>query len=167
MKKVTAKMLDHLDDEAILEYINSLEDSIEESTDTERKLDTILENILQKFDDFKDFRYLRASNIAAINELLKTKKSMRDDIIANKKAILDIVMKKRASDAKNKTMLKVGGQDDDVPRMDFKTLLIHLDKLNIQPEVDQKALEAASSMIDTQGETLAITAGGNTEDGVE
>ena len=160
-------MLDHLDDEAILEYINSLEDSIEESTDTERKLDTILENILQKFDDFKDFRYLRASNIAAINELLKTKKSMRDDIIANKKAILDIVMKKGASDAKNKTMLKVGGQDDDVPRMDFKTLLIHLDKLNIQPEVGQKALEAASSMIDTQGETLAITAGGNTEDGME
>lgn len=165
MKKVTAQMLDHMDEEELLEYINSLEDSIEESTETERKLDLILENILRKYQDFNDIRFLRASNIEAINGLIKTKLDIHDTINSNKKAILDLVLKKRANDSKNKTMLEVGGLEESKP-MDFKALLVHLDQLNIQPVVDKKMLAEAEALVDTKGETLVITAGGEAEDGV-
>jgi len=159
MKRVTKDMLNHMDEDELLDYINSLEESIEEQTDAENKLNTVLENVLEKYDNFKDPRHLRAGNIMAVNSLIRTKKDMHDALISQKKSLLDAVMKKRDSDAKNKTMLTLGEKEDAIPQnMDFKTFLIHLDNLNINPVLDKDSLKRAESLIDTKKEELSIEA---------
>lgn len=149
--KITEKILSDLSDNSeLLDYINSLESSIEEYTDEEKKIDTILENILSKFDNFKDIRSLRASNISAITELIKTKHNMRESKIDKKKALLDLVMKKRNNDARNSTTLAIN-QDT---KIDIGSLLIKLDELNIHPIIDKKLLEESGSLIETEIESL-------------
>lgn len=157
MKKITEAMLSDIENQKdIQEYINSLEEEIEQTEEVEKKLDVILSNILAKFDDFKDFRSIRASNMSAINELIRTKKDFKDTKLKAKKDLLDVVMKKRNTDAKNKTMLAVDGEET---KMDYQTLLIHLDKLNIHPVISQEEIKEAEYLIDSQVEQLAISDG--------
>lgn len=153
LKRVTKEMLNHMNEDELLEYINSLEESIEEDTATEGKLDTIIDNVLAKYDNFNDPRHLRASNIEAVNSLLRTKQDIHETRINNKKAILDVVMKKRDNDSRNKTMLAMSDKETDRP-LDFKTLLIHLDNMNIHPVLDKEMLIEAESLIDRTGEVL-------------
>lgn len=155
MSKITEKMLSDLSDNSdILEYINQLESDIDKDTEIESDLDSIIRNLLSKFDNFKDFRAVRASNISAINELIRTKKEFRDSRLDRKKALLDLVMKKRATDSKNSTLLAI----EDGNQMDFKTLLVHLDQMNIHPVITDKELQKAEMLIDTEKEVLSISA---------
>lgn len=155
MKKVSKEMLSHMDEEEILEYINSLEDAIEADTDTEKTLDEIIRNVLEQYKNFKDIRHLRALNITAVNDLIKTKADLRERVISNKKAVLDTVMKKRAMDAKNKTLVEISGQESGISaNLDLKTLLIQLDQLNIHPIVDKSMLESADSLVAKEVESI-------------
>lgn len=155
MTKITDSMLSNItDNDDILEYINSLEEDIEKTTEVEKKLDIIIDNILDKFDNFKDIRSVRASNISAINELIRTKKDIQDSKISGKKSLLDMVMKKRIADAKNITSAEI---NDNKQYFDFKSLLIHLDSLNIHPIIDSNVLNKAEELIDTQDDYLSLT----------
>ena len=151
MKRINKAILDHLNEDELIDYINSLEEEIEETTEAERKLDKVLDNVLEKYQYFNDVRHLRASNIMAINQLLKTKKELRDTRISNKKDLLSLIMRKRSDDSKNKALLEVG--DKDQPQvLDFKTLLIQLDNFNVHPIVDKEMLEKSEMLIDANNE---------------
>ena len=71
-----------------------------------------------------------------------------------------MVMKKRDNDSRNKTMLAMSDKETDRP-LDFKTLLIHLDNMNIHPVLDKEMLIEAESLIDRTGEVLDF---GNDQD---
>jgi len=151
LKRINKAILDHLNEDELIDYINSLEEEIEETTEAERKLDKVLDNVLEKYQYFNDVRHLRASNIMAINQLLKTKKELRDTRISNKKDLLSLIMRKRSDDSKNKALLEVG--DKDQPQvLDFKTLLIQLDNFNVHPIVDKEMLEKSEMLIDANNE---------------
>lgn len=145
-------MLEHSDQEELLEYINSLEEDIEEETEAEKTLDIVIKNVLEKYDYFKDPRHLKAGNIMAVNGLLKTKKDIKDTKVSHKKDLLSTVIRKRESDARNKTMLEINDKETDTP-IDFRTLLLKLDTLNIHPIVTEEQIKQAKTLVEKHEKT--------------
>ena len=86
--------------------------------------------------------------------MIRTKKDIQDSKISGKKSLLDMVMKKRIADAKNITSAEI---NDNKQYFDFKSLLIHLDSLNIHPIIDSNVLNKAEELIDTQDDYLSLT----------
>jgi len=136
------------DDEALLEYIQNLENDVNASSDVDAKIDIILNNILNLYSNFNDRRALKASNIEAITNLLKLKSELPAKRIQTKKMILDIMTKKRELEIKAKnaeTTLQVNESASEL----LKALFFKLDQKGIHPEVldDDKLTADCSDII--------------------
>lgn len=137
------------DQEALNEYIEALENDIDSTIDVDNTVDTMLKNILDNYDNFKDRRALRASNISAITELLRLKAELPQKRIQHKKTILDIMTKKEELELKRQTATAASQLAENTNNM-TALLLNNLDNNNIQPIIlDAEITKECSSLIDT------------------
>ena len=137
------------DQEALNEYIEALENDIDSTIDVDSTVDTMLKNILDNYDNFKDRRALRASNISAITELLRLKAELPQKRIQHKKTILDIMTKKEELELKRQTATAASQLAENTNNM-TALLLNNLDNNNIQPIIlDAEISKECSSLIDT------------------
>lgn len=137
------------DQEALNEYIEALENDIDSTIDVDNTVDTMLKNILDNYDNFKDRRALRASNISAITELLRLKAELPQKRIQHKKTILDIMTKKEELELKRQTATAASQLAENTNNM-TALLLNNLDNNNIQPIIlDAEISKECSSLIDT------------------
>lgn len=143
-------MIDILENKDTLnDYIISLENDIDSTKATDEKVDEVLNNILENFDNFKDRRALRASNISAVTELLRLKAELPQKRIQHKKTILDIMAKKEELEIKKQTANAASQIAEN--SVNITTLLLNsLDINNVQPDVlDVEINEDCSDVIDT------------------
>lgn len=83
------------DDAKIEKYITNIEEDIELNQVREKKIEVMLENLLDKFKDFKDIRALRASNIDAMTKLLSLYTELPIKRAQLRKLIVDVLIKKK------------------------------------------------------------------------
>lgn len=147
---IKSSMIDILENKDTLnDYIISLENDIDSTKATDEKVDEVLNNILENFDNFKDRRALRASNISAVTELLRLKAELPQKRIQHKKTILDIMAKKEELEIKKQTANAASQIAEN--SVNITTLLLNsLDINNVQPDVlDVEINEDCSDVIDT------------------
>jgi len=155
MKRLNIDLLK--DEEQLNKYIDSLEEELEKTESVDQQVDLILNNILNLFSNFNDRRALRASNIEAITNMLRLKSELPLKRIQTKKAILDILTKKKELEIKEKSCdasYQLAGTAGNLLLAVFNKL----DQNNIHPEIDDHTLEAeCHDIIDTQQDVAAIT----------
>lgn len=138
MKKSIIDILE--DDEKLKAYVETLEKDLASCEDLDEKVDLVLNNILANFNDFKDRKSLRASNIDAITNLLKFKSELPMKRIQTKKIILDILSRKKELEIKAKTAdanAQLSGSAADI----LNAIFYKMDLENIHPNIDDNLME--------------------------
>lgn len=140
------------------EYILSLEDDIAKSEVVDDKVNELLDNLLYMFNDFKDKRALRASNIEAITNLLKLKADLPMQRVKIKKTALDILTKKKELEIKDKAATAIGNVAMSSGEL-LRSIYLKLDQYSIHPEIaNNEILEAeCSEIIEKPKELVAIS----------
>lgn len=145
MKQSLVKIL--IDNDELENYVLELEKDIDNTINIDEKVDLILDNILELYNNFKDRRALSARNIEAITNLFKLKSDLPSKRIQTKKQILDIMTKKRELEIKDKVAqanTEIAANSGDILRAIFN----QLDKNQIHPDVIDIESEY-SDIIDT------------------
>lgn len=132
MKASMIKILS--DDDQLREYIASLEDDIEKTELVDTKLDMVLDNILKMFDNFKDRRALKSTNIEAITNMLKLKSDLPMKRIQTKKMIMELMTKKNELELRKRTAdatSQLAGGTVDI----LRAIYMQLDQKQIHPKI--------------------------------
>jgi hypothetical protein len=128
-------------DDLLTELIEEIE-----SSDVEDTAKILLDNLIANFKEFKDIRYIKASNIMALTNLINTISEIPNKKVNTIKNILDLKLKKENLKVKKEESKNTDALSKSVEHLG--TILDKLDELGINPVIDKEKKEKASSLID-------------------
>lgn len=137
-RKIT--LYDAINDEEKLNcYIKNLENDLASSEKIDSTVSMLINNLLDVFSNFTDKRYLRASNIDAITNLLKFQSELPSQRIKTKKVILDLLTKKKELEIKEKAATAVNNMALNSGEL-LKSIFLKLDQQNIHPMLEESEI---------------------------